>query len=87
MPKHVPKVVRIRLDGRPLELVVGQSLAAALANQGLWELGEPGAQARQVICAMGVCFACCVRVNGETRRACRVRVEADMRVELGGGTK
>lgn len=81
----MPEWVQIRLDGRPLELRAGQSLAAALANRGLWELGDPGAQA-QVICAMGVCFACCVRVDGETRRACRVRVEADMSVETSGGS-
>jgi sarcosine oxidase subunit alpha len=82
----VPDLVHIELDGRRLELPLGQSLAAALANAEVWSFEDPGPRPGQVICAMGVCFACQLRVDGERRRACRVRVRAGMRVETGGAS-
>ena len=78
------ELVSIRLDGESLELPRGQSLAAALANEGRWVLGEDGPQARQVICAMGSCFACRVRVDGCIERACTLRVRPGMVVDTKG---
>ena len=83
----MPELVSIRFDGESLELPRGQSLAAALANQGRWALGEDGPQSRQVICAMGSCFACRVRVDGRIERACKVRVRPGMEVETQGAPR
>jgi predicted molibdopterin-dependent oxidoreductase YjgC len=77
-------LVSIRVDGRELQVPRGQSLAAALANQGVWSLGEDGPQSRQVICAMGSCFACRVRIEGRSERACKVRVRAKLEVDTKG---
>ena len=83
----MPELVSIRFDGEALELPRGQSLAAALANQGRWSLGEDGPQQRQVICAMGSCFGCRVRIDGRIERACMVRVRPDMEVDTKGAPR
>ena len=77
----MPELVQIVYDGQSMELPREHSLAAALANQGVWTLGGTGPVTRQVVCAMGACFGCRVRVDGELRRACRVRVRPGMTVE------
>ena len=80
----MPELVTLRVDGRELSLPKGHSLAAALANEGVWVLGPEGSQSCQVICAMGSCFACRVRVDGRTERACKLRVRANLQVETMG---
>ncbi len=83
----MPELVSIRIDGERLDLPKGQSLAAALANEGRWELGHDGPQARQVICAMSCCFACRVRIDGRIERACKARVQEGMQVETKGAVR
>lgn len=76
--------VTVTVDGVALEARRGQTVAAALYASGRRVLrttrieGKP----RGLYCAMGVCFDCVVKVNGETTRACMRYVEDGMDVRL-----
>lgn len=66
------KTVRIVIDGEPMEIPPGATVAAALFNAGASRfrrsvLGQP----RGPICAMGICFECRVTIDGVAhQRAC-----------------
>ena len=70
--------IQLDLDGSPLRVRPGQSLAAALLEAGhrSWRTGMRGpgpARPRGVFCGIGVCFDCLVTVNGRPdMRACLV---------------
>ena len=78
------KRLRISIDGAPLEVAPGTTVAAAMVEAGLTafhhspRLGHP----RGMFCGMGVCFACLLSVNGRPDvRACLIEVTDDMVVE------
>lgn len=64
--------VRVVIDGRSVDVVVGTSVAAAILNVGIQRFrrsvdGRP----RGPICAMGICFECRVTIDGVAhQRAC-----------------
>src|SRR5580658_8544463 len=70
--------IQVDLDGSPLRVRAGQSLAAALLSAGhrSWRTSRRGpgpAGPRGVFCGIGVCFDCLVTVNGRPdQRACLV---------------
>lgn len=74
--------IHVDLDGSPLLVKPGQSLAAALLEAGhrSWRTGTRGAgpeRARGLFCGIGVCFDCLVTVNGRPdQRACLVAPKA-----------
>jgi predicted molibdopterin-dependent oxidoreductase YjgC len=74
----------IVIDGTAVRAHRGQTIAAALYASGARVLrhtrnyGRP----RGLYCAMGVCYDCVVKVNGETVRACMQQVEDGMQVTL-----
>src|SRR5258708_10185010 len=74
--------VRLRFDGRDIEALPGETVAAALAAADIVAAGQarsgaPGGP----FCGMGVCFACMVTVDGRpSQRACLTKVEAGMDV-------
>ena len=76
------KPVPFTFDGRPLEGLEGETLAAALTAAGILGLrrtrdGAP----RGVFCGMGICFECVVDVDGRSgQRACLTKLVAGMRV-------
>lgn len=75
-------LVRLHVNGRPIRVPEGVSLAAVLAQAGVAarrsERGEP----RAPLCGMGVCFECRVRVDGQAHvRACITTVREGMEVE------
>jgi sarcosine oxidase subunit alpha len=78
--------VRLVVDGQPLQAEPGSSLLAALWNAGIRVLrtsvsGEP----RGLLCGMGTCFECRVRIDGVPhRRACMEPVREGMQVETRG---
>lgn len=78
-------MVTIRINGRPLTVPEGTTVAAAL-----WNAGEPtlrrslGGEARGLLCVMGVCFECRVRIDGVPyRRACLEEVQEQMEIATG----
>lgn len=83
MPSH--RLVRIEVDGRPLETQPGRVLAAALLEAGIRRLRHSprAGLARGAFCMMGVCQECVVEVNGVLEQSCLVPVADGMVVRLG----
>jgi D-hydroxyproline dehydrogenase subunit gamma len=82
--------VRITLDGSPLDVPAGASLAAALLAAGVEHTrttpvsGAP----RAPYCMMGVCFDCLVEIDGHpNRQACLTPVQAGMQVRTQQGAR
>ncbi len=76
------QLIGIVVDGQPLRVRSGITLAAALVSGGHWSFrrsvtGEP----RGPVCGMGVCFECRVTIDGvPERRACLEPVVEGMEV-------
>jgi aerobic-type carbon monoxide dehydrogenase small subunit (CoxS/CutS family) len=80
----------ITFDGREIEALPGQTLAAALWSAGVtsWRTTRAGGRPRGVFCGIGVCFDCLVTVDGRPGlRACLVPAApgADVRTQVGTG--
>jgi predicted molibdopterin-dependent oxidoreductase YjgC len=89
MPRLGPaggRVVRITVDGQPLEARAGDTVAAALLAAGrlAFRTTLRGRAPRGLFCGMGICFDCVVTVDGVTGvRACLTPVAEGMAVETG----
>ncbi|MDH0291936.1 (2Fe-2S)-binding protein [Pseudomonas sp. GD04087] len=70
------------LDGRPLRVVAGTTVAAALAlgADGTTRTSVSG-QRRAPLCGMGVCQECRVTIDGQRRLACQTLCRDGMQVE------
>ncbi|WP_405962856.1 (2Fe-2S)-binding protein [Streptomyces sp. NBC_00723] len=80
----------VTFDGREIEALPGQTIAAALWASGVtaWRTTRGEGRARGVFCGIGVCFDCLVTVDGRPgRRACLVAAlpGADIRTQVGTG--
>ena len=77
--------VAITVDGKPLDALAGETLAAALWANGIITLGhhpDTGAP-RGIYCGIGHCYECRVTVDGlPDVRSCLIPVREGMRVEL-----
>jgi len=78
--------VPIVVDGAPVRVEEGITLAAALMNAGIARFrASVDGEARGPLCAMGICHECRVTVDGvRHRRSCLVLVVPGMEVETGG---
>lgn len=73
-----PEHFEIRLDGEPVPVEPGQTVAAALIASGRrsWRRTRKGGQPRGVFCGIGVCFDCLSTINGRpNQRACLVEAQ------------
>lgn len=79
-------MITIEVDGKPVRVGDGMSLAAALMNEGVGRFRTSvGGEARGPLCGMGSCYECRVSVDGVAhRRACLIPVREGMRVVTGG---
>ncbi|MFE7649059.1 (2Fe-2S)-binding protein [Streptomyces phaeoluteigriseus] len=80
----------VTFDGREIEVLPGQTIAAALWSAGVvaWRTTREGGRPRGVFCGIGVCFDCLVTVDGSPgRRACLTPATpgADIRTQEGTG--
>ena len=77
-----PSTVTITVDGDPLRVAAGDSLAAALLAAGrLATRRTPVSGApRGPFCMMGACFECQVEIDGATVQACMTPVAEGMAV-------
>lgn len=76
--------IRFTFDGREIEALPGESIAAALSAAGILAFRETAREKapRGLWCGMGACWDCIVTVDGKAgQRACLVKAEAGMRVE------
>ncbi|MBS0541835.1 MAG: FAD-dependent oxidoreductase, partial [Proteobacteria bacterium] len=74
--------VKITFDGREVEALPGETIAAALSAADIVAVRETRRRAaRGPFCGMGVCFDCLVTVDGKpSQRACLTKIEAGMDV-------
>ena len=82
-PRRVVEPVRISFDGRPIEALPGETVAAALSAAGILALRRTDSGApRGLWCGMGACFDCVVTIDGKaSQRACLAKVQDGMVVE------
>lgn len=72
----MPESLTVVVDGRPVQVPEGSTVAVALLTEG----GDT-----QPVCGMGVCFRCNVEIDGRPhQRGCLVRCEPGMEVRRHG---
>ena len=72
----------LMLDGRPLQVASGTTVAAALARSGHGcSRTSVSGQRRAPFCGMGICQECRVSIDGQRRLACQTLCRDGMRVE------
>jgi predicted molibdopterin-dependent oxidoreductase YjgC len=78
--------VIFRFAGQPVRARRGESVAMALWAMGQRELrhSSKDGSPRGVLCNMGICYECLVRIDGAVVRACMVPVTEGLVVEPGG---
>ena len=77
-----PVPVAITIEGVPMMVHPGESLAAALIAAGHRRFGEgeDAARPRTAFCMMGVCQQCLLRVDGRLVQGCLTPVVAGQEV-------
>lgn len=70
--------VRVLLDGAPVEVPDGVTVAEALAAAG-FRFNEPGREP-SLACRTGGCWSCALVIDGELERACITPVREGMRI-------
>jgi hypothetical protein len=82
-------VFTVTHDGRRIEALPGQTIAAALWSAGVtsWRTTRGEGRPRGVFCGTGVCFDCLVTVNGRpNQRACLVPARPGDVIDTQDGT-
>lgn len=78
------ETITVYVDGKPIEVGVNESAAAAalLAGLGHTRTSPITDEQRAPYCMMGVCFECLMVIDGvPSRQACMVAVRPGMRIE------
>lgn len=77
--------IDIIVNGKPMSVLSGATVAAALLNEGVSRFRQSVVgEARGPVCGMGICYECRVTINDvPQQRACLCVVEHGMRVETG----
>lgn len=71
--------IQIMLDGTPIAVEQGSTVAVAIAIASLPCRTSVTGQPRGPLCAMGICFECRATINGVAhRRTCQVLCEPGM---------
>ena len=83
-PMQKGKVVKIEVDGKPLEAVEGEPIAAALMATGrtIFRYTRKRNEARGIFCAIGQCTDCMMIVDGTPNvRTCITAVKEGMKIQ------
>jgi aerobic-type carbon monoxide dehydrogenase small subunit (CoxS/CutS family) len=84
----VPRAnINIIINGEPVEVHAGSSVAVALLQHGIAEIRRTplGQESRGVFCGMGSCYDCVATVNGERSvRTCITEAVSGMTIETTG---
>ena len=78
----MPETIEVLVNGRPVQVVEGTSVAAAVFAAGEYAFRTSvSGQPRVALCGMGICFECRVTIDDrEHMRSCQVVAKAGMRV-------
>ncbi|WP_369944767.1 (2Fe-2S)-binding protein [Xanthomonas medicagonis] len=78
-------MLRLQVNGHPLEVLPGSSVAAAVAQVAVHFRRSRSGQPRAPLCGMGVCSECRVRIDGVGQlRACVTPAREGMQVWTDG---
>jgi len=78
----MPEQIEIRIDGKPLAVAAGTSVAAAifLAGESCFRTSVAG-EPRAALCGMGICFECRVTIDGVPHcRSCQILAQPGMEI-------
>ena len=74
----------IHLDGRPMRVPAGMTVAAAILEAGSASRRSVRNEPRQPLCGMGICYECRARIDGEAhQRTCQILCRPGMTVVAG----
>ena len=81
--------VRLRFDGREIEALPGETIAAALAAADIVAVRQARSGApRGPFCGMGVCFDCLAEIDDVPNcQSCMVGVQPAMRIRRQAGAR
>ena len=78
------ETVSIMLDGRPMTVVEGSTVAAAILQAGSRSRTSVRGEPRQPLCGMGICYECRAQVDGRPhQRTCQIVCRAGMEIVTG----
>jgi predicted molibdopterin-dependent oxidoreductase YjgC len=86
LPGEQSSFFTVHVDGQPIPVQPGQTIAAALmaAGRRVFRHTSSG-QPRGLFCGMGVCFECLVTIDGVGgQRACTTLARPGMHIRLAG---
>jgi len=74
--------VTVRVNGWPVSVPNGASVAVAVAIAGQWCRKSVTGEPRAALCAMGICYECRVVINGKPHcKSCQILCEPGMEVK------
>jgi sarcosine oxidase subunit alpha len=80
--REAPGVVRLRVDGKVVEVPPGSTVAAVLAGRRPGFRRSVRGDLRGPLCGMGICFECRATVDGRLHvRTCMILCRDGMEVE------
>jgi aerobic-type carbon monoxide dehydrogenase small subunit (CoxS/CutS family) len=75
----MPEQVSLTINGTPVAVSSGASVAAAVALAGASCRTSVSGEPRSALCGMGICFECRVTINGRLHcRSCQITCEPGM---------
>jgi sarcosine oxidase subunit alpha len=81
----MPERVTVKVNGNPVSVPRGSVVAVAVSLAGIAAFrNSVKGEARGPLCGMGICFECCVTINGRAHsRSCQTLCETDMDIQTG----
>ena len=85
MSSSVSSPVTLSVNGSPVAVPAGATVAVAVAIAGQACRTSVSGEPRGPLCGMGICFECRVSINGRMHcRSCQILCESGMEVETDG---
>ncbi|PYX46504.1 MAG: pyridine nucleotide-disulfide oxidoreductase [Acidobacteria bacterium] len=82
MPDSNVNSVTLIVNGSPVNVLAGTTVAVAVAIAGRPCRTSVGGEPRGPLCGMGICFECRVSINGRSHcRSCQIVCEPGMEVK------
>ena len=85
MPDSAPVALTLTVNGSPVAVPAGATVAVAVAIAGQACRTSVSGEPRGALCGMGICFECRVSINGTRHcRSCQTLCEPGMEVKTDG---
>jgi sarcosine oxidase subunit alpha len=85
MPDSTPGAVTLTVNGSPVRVLAGTTVAVAVAIAGQACRTSVSGEPRGPLCGMGICYECRVSINGMSHcRSCQILCAPGMEVRTDG---